>query len=74
MEPHSKRIRGLGGADLTPACSITLINKGLGVSDSAIAGTYRGVDPCEASFDGPLWMVRGPDIVPDTRKITPNGK
>jgi hypothetical protein len=49
-----------GAADPTPACSITLISTGLGISESAIVGTYNGTDPCEASFDGSLSMVRKP--------------
>jgi hypothetical protein len=49
-----------GTADPTPACSITLISRGLGISETAIVGTYSGTDPCEASFDGWLSMVRTP--------------
>lgn len=49
-----------GSADPTPGCSITLISKGLGISETAIVGTYSGTDPCEASFDGSLSMARKP--------------
>jgi hypothetical protein len=63
-----------GSADPTPACSITLISKGLGVTETAIVGTYSGTDPCEASFDGSLSMFRNTTAVPSTRKIMPNGK
>jgi hypothetical protein len=49
-----------GVADPTPACSITINGTAPNVTESAIAGTYGGTDPCEGSFDGTLAMTRKP--------------
>jgi hypothetical protein len=49
-----------GKLDPTPACSITLNSTATNVTQSAIAGTYGGSDPCEGTFDGTFAMTRKP--------------
>lgn len=46
-------------ADPTPACSINLNSTAPNVTQSTIAGTYEGSDPCEGTFQGTLVMTRG---------------
>jgi hypothetical protein len=49
-----------GKLDPTPACSINLNSTAPNVTQTAIAGTYSGSDPCEGVFDGTLAMTRKP--------------
>jgi hypothetical protein len=45
-------------ADPTPACSININSTAPSVTQSRIAGTYEGSDPCEGTFQGKLVMTR----------------
>jgi hypothetical protein len=50
-------------ADPTPACSITINSSAPNVTQSTIAGTYEGSDPCEGTFQGELVMTRRPEAL-----------